>query len=93
MQTSYYTTTRCIRRAGNLVDLGEYRRRLALAQSDSLARQPQPSHWPGREIPAFRPKVLPARTRRARRFAWALDMAASLAVVVVTLAFALWTML
>ena len=42
MRISYHTTSSFIRHTGNLVDLGEYRRKLALSQSDSLARQPQP---------------------------------------------------
>ena len=92
MRISYHTTSSFIRHTGTLVDLGEYRRKLALSQSDSLARQPQPRRWEAEELPAFHPKVLPSRGRpsRGERSAWALDTAASVAVIVMTLAFLLW---
>ena len=41
MQTIYTTTSRFVRRSGNLVDLQDYRRRLALAQAGSLAPSPR----------------------------------------------------
>lgn len=100
MQTMYYKTSNFIQHTGNVVDLGEYRRRLALAQQDSLARQPEELRWPEEAVeePAFRPVVLPApqedrrRVRQARR-AWTLDACASLAVIAMTLLFALRVML
>ena len=94
MRTMYYKTSNFIQHTGNLVDLDEFRRITAAAQPDSLARQPEPEPWPGEE-PAFRPVVLeatPKASRRERR-AWALDACASLAVVLMTLLFALRVML
>lgn len=94
MRTMYYKTSNFIQHTGNLVDLDEFRRKTAAAQPDSLARQPEPEPWPGEE-PAFRPVVLeitPKASRRERR-AWALDACASLAVVLMTLLFALRVML
>ncbi len=93
MQTMYYRTSNFIRHRGNVVDLEEYRRRLALAQRDSLARQPEPVPA-GPEEAGFRPVVLSmsrAQRRRARRerLSWRLDACASLAVVLMTLLFAL----
>ena len=40
MQTVYYQTSNFIRHTGNVVDLNEYRRKMALAQEGSLAPQP-----------------------------------------------------
>ena len=102
MQTMYYKTSCFIQHTGNVVDLEEYRRKAALAressslQQDSLARQPQSSLSP--EETAFQPVVLsstPEERRRARRQrrAWTLDACASLAVVLMTLVFALRVML
>ena len=95
MQTMYYKTSNFIQHSGNVVDLEEYRRRqAAAAQRDSLARQPEAALWPEEDSPAFQPVVLTptlAQRRRARRVrrAWTLDACASLAVVLMTLLFAL----
>ena len=94
MKTMYYQTSNFIQHTGNIIDLGELRRRQALAQKDSLARQPEEGLWIPEEEPAFRPVVLtlsPEERRRARRErqAWRLDVCASAAVVLMTLAFAL----
>lgn len=103
MQTMYYKTSNFIQHTGNVIDLTELRRRQAVAQRDSLARRPEavyeveePEVW--EEEPAFRPVVLTMsgqQRRRARRErqAWRLDACASLAVVVMTLLFALRVML
>ena len=86
-----------VRPAGNVVDLEELRRRRAQAQRDSLARRPEPV-FEEAEGPAFRPVVIAAtreerrRARRERR-SWMLDVCASLAVVFMTLVFALRIML
>lgn len=103
MQTMYYKTSNFIEHTGNLVDLGEFRRRQSLAQADSLARQPapfygEPEPWQTSEESGFRPVVLTlsrSQRRRAReeRQAWRLDACASLAVVFMTLIFALRVML
>ena len=103
MQTMYYKTSNFIRHSGNVIDLTELRRRQALAQHDSLARQPEdvdlsPEPEIREEEPAFRPVVLTLsrglrrRARRTRR-AWMLDACASLAVVLMTLVFVLRVML
>ena len=95
MQTMYYKTSNFIRHTGNIIDLNELRRKqAAIAQRDSLARQPDADAWYLEEEPAFRPVVLivtPEERRRARRErrAWRLDACASLAVIAMTLAFAL----
>ena len=94
MQTMYYKTSSFIQHTGNIIDLGELRRRQVLAQHDSLARQPEEERYAPEEEPAFRPVVLslsPEERRRARRErrAWRLDACASLAVIVVTVLFAL----
>ena len=104
MRTMYYKTSNFIQHTGNVIDLTELRRRqAAIAQRDSLARQPEPLFEAEEssevlEEPAFRPVVLTLskqqrrRARQARR-AWTLDACASLAVVLMTLAFALRVML
>ena len=96
MKTMYYETSNFIRHTGNLVDLGEFRRRSALAQADSLARQPEALSMEAETAgdDGFRPVVLTmsqSQRRRARRIrrAWTLDACASLAVVVMTLVFTL----
>jgi len=96
MQTIYYSTSNFIRHTGNLVDLNEFRRKQALAQQDSLARQldrPQPE-------PAFQPRIVtiqpqaqtasrPRRKHRRDRLTWILDACASVGVVAMTLTFML----
>lgn len=95
MQTMYYKTSNFIRHTGNIIDLNELRRKqAAIAQRDSLARQPDADAWYLEEEPAFRPMVFtfsPEERRCARRErrAWRLDVCASLAVIVMTLTFAL----
>lgn len=77
MQTIYFTTSNFIRHEGNLVDLTEYRRKLAQAQG-----QPEPEE-------AQRP--VRARTVRRRRSflpGMMLDCAASVALIVTALTFA-----
>ena len=94
MRTTYYKTFHFIQHTGNIIDLAELRRKRTLAQQDSLARQPQAERWAPEEEPAFRPVVLtasPEERRRARRErqAWRLDACASLAVILMTILFAL----
>ena len=48
MQTIYYTTANFVRR-GNIVDLEDYRRRLALTQEGSLAPRPREDLSPWEE--------------------------------------------
>lgn len=79
MQTIYFTTSNFIRHEGNLVDLTEYRRKLALAQG-----KPEPVV---EEEPAFVPRP---RTNHRRRVlpGMVLDYAASLALIITALSFA-----
>ena len=73
MQTLYYTTKSFIRHQDNVVDLTEYRRRLAQAvQAQAEPRRSRRSH-----------------TGRASRGALFLDGCASLGVVVMTVIFTL----
>ena len=94
MRTMYYKTSNFIQHTGNIIDLTELRRRQALAQRDSLARQPEADLWDAEEESAFRPVVLRmtleqrCRARKERQ-AWRLDMCASLAVILMTAAFIL----
>ena len=79
MQTIYFTTSNFIRHEGNLVDLTEYRRKLALAQGKA---EPVVE-----EKPAF---VSRPRTNHRRRMmpGMVLDYAASLALIITALSFA-----
>ena len=102
MQTIYYTTQNFIQHRGNVVDLEDYRRRLALTQEGSLAPSPREDcpAWGEeppvrREAPARPPRLRvlppredPAALRRERR-ALLLDLWASVGVLVMTLAFLL----
>ena len=95
MQTIYYTTPNFIHHTGNVVDLDEYRRKLALSQEGSLAPQPREEvcfsagyEEEDQEAPRLR-EIRPRRTRQARRSLLLLDACASLCVVVMTLTFTL----
>lgn len=79
MQTIYFTTTNFIRHEGNLVDLTEYRRKLALAQ--------------GQPAPEPEEAVRPAHARAAHRRrgylpGMVLDCVASIALIITALTFA-----
>lgn len=89
-----HRNTSVIPHTGNIIDLDELRRFRALTQQDSLARRPEGDPWAVEEESAFRPVVLtatPEERRRARRErrAWNLDVCASLAVILMTVLFAL----
>ncbi|MGO5023598.1 hypothetical protein ACTQ4E_10945 [Lawsonibacter sp. LCP25S3_G6] len=92
MKTVYYATSNFIRHEGNLVDLSEFRRKLALTQEGSLA--PKLEHH-SQPAPVQKPQLtlLPStgkkRGRRREWAAWVLDACASLGVIVMTLSFAL----
>lgn len=79
MQTIYFTTSNFIRHEGNMVDLTEYRRKLALAQ--------------GQAEPVEEEVIPPVRTRTVHRRkgilpGMMLDYAASVALIVTALSFA-----
>ncbi len=79
MQTVYFTTSNFIRHEGNLVDLTEYRRKLALAQGKAEPEVEEES--------AFTPH--PRSNHRRRRMpGMVLDYAASVALIVTALSFA-----
>ena len=76
MKSVYYTTQHFIRHRDNVIDLAEYRRRLAGVEG-SLALAPE-------AVPAPAPQHAPRRRRvRRRRLADWLDMAASIATVAI----------
>lgn len=102
MQTIYYTTDNFVRHTGNIVDLQDYRRRLALTQEGCLAAHPCEEEWNGEDCaPQECPPQLHVVERheqwdersrshqRRERRALALDMWASAGVLVMTLAFTL----
>lgn len=79
MQTIYFTTSNYIRHEGNMVDLTEYRRKLALAQ--------------GQAEPEKKAEIQPVRARPAHRrktvlAGMMLDYAASIALIITALSFA-----
>lgn len=104
MQTIYYSTNNFIQHNSNIVDLGEYRRKLALAEEGSLAPQPETEYtydFPWAEAESRPQPVLrevprttgSTRRQRRERRAWMLDACASLGVVVMTLTFTLQILL
>ena len=109
MQTIYYTTTHFVRHTDNIVDLQEYRRRLALAQEGSLAPNPregvvwdedweEPDDAREQEVPcllSLEEEPVRPESRRARREhrAMMLDVCASVGVLVMTLTFTLQMLL
>lgn len=86
MQTLYYTTGNFIRHTDNIVDLSEYRRKLAAAEQVRMAWQEQD------EEPAeIQPRPRRSQQRRERRAA-VLDMWASMGVLVMTITFTLYVL-
>ena len=85
MQTMYYTTNNFIRHTGNVVDLSEYRRKLAQVQ-----QQEEDAQWeaqPAGDCAVVQPRA--RRSDRRRRQALMLDACASMGIVVMTLTFTL----
>lgn len=78
MQTIYFTTSNFIRHEGNLVDLTEYRSKLARAQGQTEAAA-------ATQRPVTVHKFC---RRRSLPFGMVLDCAASIALIVTTLTFA-----
>jgi hypothetical protein len=75
MQTVYYTTNNYIRHTGNVVDLMEYRRKLAMAGAPAQEHAPEPEDT----------RRAASRRRRSRMTAGlVLDLCASAAIVVLT---------
>ena len=83
MQTIYTTSSCLVKRTAPIVDLAEYRRKLAAQnQQPNCVPVSQPNPEPPVCIPEPRP-----RTDHTRRGALVLDICASLCVCVMTLAF------
>lgn len=79
MQTFYFTTSNFIRHEGNMVDLTEYRRKLALAQGQTEPEKPFEEAQPIRaRTNHHRTRVLPGMM---------LDYAASIALIITALSF------
>ena len=104
MKTMYAQTSHFIRHTGNIVNLDEYRRRPELAwetslvQQAGLSRETEEGSRIPEDAPGFCPMVLTMsraerQSARRERRAWCLDVCASLAVVFMTLAFALRVLL
>lgn len=97
MQVIYTTTSNITSRASNVIDLAEYRRKLALDQEGSLAPQPRALDCLSfqedeEEAPALR--ALPSRrSARRRDRGLMLDALASVGVVMMTLTFTLRVLL
>lgn len=92
MRTIYTTTSNITSCPSNIVDLGEYRRKLAMDQEGSLAPQPwapdsDPRWAEEEEAPVLR--EVPRTARRARHSGLPLDALASAGVLVMTLTFTL----
>lgn len=86
MQTLYYTTYNFIRHTDNVVDLGEYRRKLARAHDQQLSWQAEPEEE--YEPQPFQPRPRRSQQRQERR--WALmDKLAAAGIVVMTITFTL----
>ena len=79
MQTIYFTTSNFIRHEGNLVDLTEYRRKLAQAQGKANPVEEQSVYVPRQRTNHRRRRIMPGDV---------LDCAASLALIITALSFA-----
>ena len=93
MQMIYYSTTNFIQHRGNLVDLDEFRWKLARARGEEQPDREEEPPCPALRVPAHAPRQRDPRAARRRRQVWALDACASLGVIVMTLSFALRVML
>lgn len=88
MKAVYFTTEHFIRHEGNVIDLEEYRRRLARVEGSLALSQPEEAQEPQRE----RPRRTHPRARRRGLAEW-LDMAASVAMLAVVAGVCLQLML
>ena len=84
MQTLYYTTYNFIRHTDNVVDLGEYRRKLARANAQPVSRQAEPEEE--YEPQPFQPRPRRSRQRQERRWTL-LDKWAAMGIIVMTFTF------
>ena len=86
MQTIYYKTNHYVCHTDNVVDLNEYRRKLARVEQGSCA----PQVWEQEPLRAA-PQSCPRKRRSSvrRRQGFMLDLFASIGVLVMTLTFTL----
>lgn len=84
MQTLYYTTNNFVRHTDNIVDLSEYRRKLAAVQAQA-AWQDEAEEF---EAAEFQPRPRRSQQRQERRAAL-LDMWASMGMLIMTITFTL----
>jgi len=87
MQTLYYTTNNFVRHTDNIVDLSEYRRKLAAVQQMQAAWQVQDEDEEI-EVSDFQPRPRRSARRQERRAAL-LDMWASMGMLIMTITFTL----
>ena len=87
MQTIYYSTTNFIQHRGNLVDLDEFRWKLARARGEEQPDREEEPPCPALRAPAHAPRQRDPRAARRRRQVWALDACASLGVIVMNVSF------
>ena len=86
MQTLYYTTSNFVRHTDNIVDLSEYRRKLAAVQREQMV-------WQEDEQEALEYQPRPRRSqRRQERRAALMDLWASMGVLVMTISFSLYVL-
>ena len=90
MQTLYYTTNNFVRHTDNIVDLSEYRCKLAAAQREQMAWS-EPEEDKNAELMAFQPRPRRSQRRQERRAAL-LDLWASMGVLVMTVTFSLYVL-
>ena len=86
MQTLYYTTSNFVRHTDNIVDLSEYRRKLAAVRQEQMARQEEED-----ETVEYQPRPRHSQRRQERRAAL-LDLWASMGVLVMTISFSLYVL-
>lgn len=90
MQTLYYTTSNFVRHTDNIVDLSEYRRKLAAARREQMTWL-EPEEGEETEPAAFQPRPRRSQRRQERRAAM-LDLWASMGVLVMTVTFTLYVL-
>ena len=86
MQTLYYTTSNFVRHTDNIVDLSEYRRKLAAVQRQQIAWQEDEE-----ETMEYQPRPRRSQQRRERHAAL-LDLWASMGILVMTISFSLYVL-
>lgn len=91
MQTLYYTTNNFVRHTDNLVDLAEYRRKLAGLRQEQMDFRGEEADEESFEPASVAPRPRRSHQRRERRNAL-LDLWASMGVLVMTVTFTLYVL-